>query len=67
MKHVLQKERISCLHHFARCENTGLCVFAYSWSNGVPTYLADVFYKYILIFKTLFALGKHCFSHFYSQ
>lgn len=45
MKHVFQKERISCLHHFARCENTGLCVFAYSWLNGVPTYLVDVFYN----------------------
>lgn len=65
--HVFQKERISCLRHFARCENTGLCVFTYSWSNGVLTYLADVLYKYKLIFKTLFALGKHYFSHFYSQ
>lgn len=65
--HVFQKEKISCLHHFTRCENTGLCVFVYSWSNGVLSYLVDVLYKYKLIFKTLFALGKHYFSHFYSQ
>lgn len=52
---------------FVRCENTGLCVFAYSWSNGVVTYLIDMFYKYKLIFKTLVALGKHYHSHFYSQ
>lgn len=65
--HEFQKEKISCLPHFTRCENAGLCVFVYSWSNGVLTYLVDVLYKYKLIFRTLFALGKHYFCHFYSQ
>lgn len=66
--HVFQKERVSCLQlHFARCESTRLCVFAYSWSNGVLTYLVEVLYKYKLIFKTVVALGKHYCSQFYSQ